>query len=63
MKVSELNPQDTTLDEIHKIQKQIFEEDKDLSPEEEKRKFVKIREEFCKKQRVKFKVISLETVR
>lgn len=33
-KVSDLDPNDRTLDEIHEIQKQIYEEEKDLSWEE-----------------------------
>ena len=59
-KVSELNPKDTTLDEIHKIQKKISEEDKGLSPIDKVQRYTSAREEFCKKSKKRLKVISLE---
>ncbi|MEW6686207.1 MAG: hypothetical protein AB1393_08380 [Candidatus Edwardsbacteria bacterium] len=57
-KVSELNPKDTVLDEIHEIQKKIYEEDKHLSLEGKKHKFIIVREEFCKKLGWHPKVVS-----
>lgn len=59
-KVSDLNPNDRTLDEIHEIQKQIYEEEKELSWEEIRRKLKATREKFCKKYKCRFHVISLE---
>ena len=59
-KVSELNPQDTVLDEMHKIQKKISEEDKNLSIKERRNKYNKIREEISRKYKCTLKVVSLE---
>ncbi len=47
-KVSELNPKDTTLDEIHKIQKKIFVQDKNLLKEEKVKKYILAREKLSK---------------
>ena len=59
-KVSDLNPNDRTLDEIHEIQRQIYEEEKDLSGEEIRHRLKKNREEFCRTHKCRFHIISLE---
>ena len=59
-KVSDLNPNDRTLDEIHEIQKQIFEEEKELSWEEIRHRLKVAREEFCKTYKCRLHVVSLE---
>ena len=38
-RISQLNPKDKTLDEIHQIQKQIYENDRGLIPKEVAEKF------------------------
>jgi len=59
-KVSELNPKDTTLDEIHKIQKEIYEETKKMIQEELLKYFHSATDEFCKKHKIILKLVSLE---
>ena len=57
-KISEFNPKDKTLDEIHTIQRKIYEEDKGLSSEEIIQKYKNIRRDLSERYNLSFRIIS-----
>ncbi|MBI4713097.1 MAG: hypothetical protein HY762_07345 [Planctomycetes bacterium] len=57
-KISELNPKDKVLDEIHQIQRGLAQEDKGLSSRELVRKLQTVRRELSKKYHFSPRVIS-----
>lgn len=57
-KISDFNPKDKTLDEIHSIQRKIYEEDKGLSVEELMQKYKRIRQELSRRHNLNFKIVS-----
>lgn len=61
-KISEYNPKDTVLDEIHSIQKRKHSERKDLRWEEEKNLIDKNVNDFGKKHKIKFKIVAPDKV-
>lgn len=58
-KVSELNPKDVVLDDIHKIQKVIYEKDKNISQEERIKRYNSVKEDLMKNYKVKLNIFSL----
>ncbi|MBL7131690.1 MAG: hypothetical protein ISS45_09885 [Candidatus Omnitrophica bacterium] len=63
LKVSKLNPNDETLDEIHQIQEQIYEKDKGLSRKKETERFNNSIREFDRSFHCSSKILTLEEVR
>lgn len=57
-KISELNPKDKTLDEIHKIQEKIHKEDKGLTTKELVQKYNNSVRAIAKEYKINFNVIS-----
>lgn len=57
-KVSELNPKDKVLDEIHNIQRNIYCEDKGLSAKDLAERYNSSVRELSKEYKINFKVVS-----
>jgi hypothetical protein len=57
-KVSNLNPKDVTLDEIHGIQKKIYAEDNSLSSKDLIERYNSSIRELSKEYKINFQVIS-----
>lgn len=56
-KVSKFNPKDKTLDEIHAVQRKVYQEDKGFAWPEIVKKYRRVREELSKQYNLNFKVI------
>lgn len=61
-KMSELNPKDKTLDEIHNIQKEIYDEDKGISIEDLSERYNSSIREFAKEYKINLKVVSSKEI-
>ena len=58
LKVSELNPKDITIDEIHNIQRKIYDEDSGLSFKDLAERYNSSIKELSKEYKINFKVVS-----
>lgn len=62
LKMSELNPKDKTLDEIHNIQKEIYDEDKGITVKDLLERYNSSVREVVKEYKINLKVVSSKEI-
>ena len=62
LKMSELNPKDKTLDEIHNIQKEIYDEDKGITVKDLLERYNSSVRKVAKEYKINLKVVSSKEI-